>query len=36
MAPSRQEDISKLGIKALIAATLATLLTGNIAGFIMI
>ena len=36
MAPTRQEDISKLGIKALVAATLATLLTGNIAGYVMI
>ena len=35
MAPSRQEDISKLGLRALLAATLATLLTGNIAGFII-
>ncbi len=35
MAPSRQKDISKLGLRALIAATLATLLTGNIAGFII-
>ena len=35
MAPSRQEEISKLGFRALIAATLATLLTGNIAGIVM-
>ena len=35
MAPSRQEDISKLGLRALLAATLATLLTGNIAGYII-
>ena len=35
MAPSRQKDISKLGLRALLAATLATLLTGNIAGFII-
>ena len=35
MAPSRQEEISRLGIRALIAATLATLLTGNIAGIVM-
>ena len=36
MAPTRQTDISKLGFKALIAATLATMLTANIAGFMMI
>ena len=35
MAPNRQEDISKLGLKALVAATLATLLTANIAGVFM-
>ena len=35
MAPKRQEDISKLGLKALVAATLATLLTANIAGVFM-
>ena len=35
MAQSRQKDISKLGLRALLAATLATLLTGNIAGFII-
>ena len=35
MAPNRQEDISHLGLKALVAATLATLLTANIAGVFM-
>ena len=35
MAPGRQEDISNLGLKALVAATLATLLTANIAGVFM-
>jgi concentrative nucleoside transporter, CNT family len=35
LAPSRQKDLSKLGFKALLAATLATLLTGNIAGLFM-
>jgi CNT family concentrative nucleoside transporter len=32
MAPSRQADISKLGMRAMIAATLATLMTATIAG----
>ena len=35
-ASDRTEHLSKLGIKALVAATLATLLTGNIAGYVMI
>ena len=32
MAPSRQGDLSKLGLRALIAATLATMMTATIAG----
>ena len=32
MAPGRQSDLSKLGLKALIAATLATMMTATIAG----
>lgn len=32
MAPQRQGDISKLGFRALTAATLATMLTGTLAG----
>jgi CNT family concentrative nucleoside transporter len=32
MAPSRQSDLSKLGIRALVAATLATMMTATIAG----
>lgn len=36
MAPERQKDLSKIGFKALLAATMATLLTANIAGVIMI
>jgi CNT family concentrative nucleoside transporter len=32
MAPDRQRDLSRLGIKALLAASLATMLSGTIAG----
>ena len=32
MAPERQGDLSKLGFKALIAATIATMMTATIAG----
>ncbi len=32
MAPERQSDLSKLGLKALFAATLATMMTATIAG----
>jgi concentrative nucleoside transporter, CNT family len=32
MAPTRQADISRLGMRAMIAATLATLMTATIAG----
>ncbi len=35
MAPSRQSDISKLGIRALLAASLATMLTGTLAGALL-
>jgi len=34
MAPDRQGDLSKLGLKAMIAASLATMLTATIAGAI--
>jgi concentrative nucleoside transporter, CNT family len=32
MAPNRQSDLSRLGMKALLAASLATMLSGTIAG----
>jgi CNT family concentrative nucleoside transporter len=32
MAPNRQGDLSRLGLRALIAASLATMLSGTIAG----
>lgn len=32
MAPERQSDISRLGLRALLAASLATMLTGTLAG----
>ena len=32
MAPDRQSDLSRLGLRALIAASLATMLSGTIAG----
>lgn len=34
MAPTRQGDISRMGLRAMIAATLATLMTATIAGAI--
>lgn len=34
MAPSRQGDLSKLGLRAMIAASLATMMTGTMAGAI--
>jgi CNT family concentrative nucleoside transporter len=34
MAPNRQGDLSKLGLKAMIAASLATMMTATIAGAI--
>ncbi len=36
MAPQRQADLSKLGFRALVAATLATMMTATIAGAILI
>ncbi len=35
MAPSQQSNISKLGLRALLAATIATMMTGSIAGALM-
>lgn len=35
MAPERQGDLSRLGIKALLAASLATMLSGTIAGALL-
>ena len=35
IAPNRQADLSRFGLKALLAATLATLMTATIAGTIM-
>jgi CNT family concentrative nucleoside transporter len=35
MAPQRQADLSRLGIKALLAASLATMLSGTIAGALL-
>ena len=32
MAPNRQGDLSKLGLRAVVAATLATMMTATIAG----
>jgi CNT family concentrative nucleoside transporter len=36
IAPNRQGDLSRLGLKALLAATLATLMTATIAGAMMV
>ncbi|MEM9327476.1 MAG: nucleoside transporter C-terminal domain-containing protein [Bacteroidota bacterium] len=36
MAPSQQGNISKLGFRALLAATIATMMTGTIAGVLMV
>ncbi|HYG17533.1 MAG TPA: nucleoside transporter C-terminal domain-containing protein, partial [Ohtaekwangia sp.] len=36
MAPTRQADISRLGMRAMIAATLATMMTATIAGALFI
>ncbi len=36
MAPSQQSNISRLGLRALLAATIATMMTGTIAGALMI
>ena len=35
MAPNRQSDLSKMGLRALFAASLATMMTGSIAGIMM-
>jgi concentrative nucleoside transporter, CNT family len=35
MAPGRQGDISKLGMRALLGASLATMLTGTLAGVLL-
>lgn len=35
MAPSRKGDIARLGWKAIIAGTLANLLSATIAGFLL-
>ncbi len=35
MAPNRQGDISKLGLRALLGASLATMLTGTLAGALL-
>ena len=35
IAPDRQADLSRLGLKALVAATLATMMTAAVAGAIM-
>lgn len=35
MAPQRQGDLSRLGIKALLAASLATMMSGTIAGALL-
>ena len=35
MAPSRKHDIARLGWKAIIAGTLANLLSATIAGFLL-
>jgi CNT family concentrative nucleoside transporter len=35
MAPNRQADISRLGFRAVIAATLATMMSGTIAGALL-
>ena len=35
MAPERQADLSRLGVKALLAASLATMMSGTIAGALL-
>ncbi|HEY9489819.1 MAG TPA: nucleoside transporter C-terminal domain-containing protein [Chryseosolibacter sp.] len=35
MAPERQHDLSRLGVKALLAASLATMMSGTIAGALL-
>lgn len=36
MAPDRRQDIARLGLKAIVAATLANLMSATIAGFIFL
>jgi CNT family concentrative nucleoside transporter len=36
MAPSRSSDISRLGLRALVAATLATMMTATLAGLMFV
>jgi CNT family concentrative nucleoside transporter len=35
MAPNRQKDLSRLGLRALVAASLATMMSGTIAGALL-
>jgi CNT family concentrative nucleoside transporter len=35
LAPSRRNDISRLGLRALLAATLANLMSASLAGFFL-
>jgi len=35
LAPNRREDISLLGVRALVAATLANLMSASLAGFFL-
>jgi len=35
MAPNRRSEIAKLGVKAMLAATLANLMSATIAGFFL-
>ena len=35
LAPNRREDISRLGLRALVAATLANLMSASLAGFFL-
>ena len=34
MAPQRKSEIARLGLKALVAGTLATLMTGSVVGML--
>jgi CNT family concentrative nucleoside transporter len=36
MAPGRQSELSRLGLRALLAASLATMLTGTVAGALFV
>ncbi|MBI4541741.1 MAG: NupC/NupG family nucleoside CNT transporter, partial [Gemmatimonadetes bacterium] len=35
MAPSRRSDLARIGLRAMIAGTLASFMTANIAGMIV-